>query len=264
MNDGSSMSGTIFRIGHFWDGNWTTTGTGLNEVTAGEVHLTNTGSRNTWNINVGADAPLLITSKITAEGNPFTINKSGAGRLTLTNTESTMTGTFNVTEGELQLTATGTTGKMSLNLNNADLYIGEDNAGGKVALTNPFTMQSGELHLDIFGDGTFDELDLSALAANPFTDVDIFIHIDENLRTTDVFDVLLYDPLVSGWDTFDTSRIHLLAGATDSGSLWGFTLGGGSLEVSQDFSKTPEPATWAMMLLGLLGIFAVRRRAEKK
>lgn len=259
MQDGASMTGSTFRIGHMWDGNWTTTGNEANSVTVGKIELY--GNRK-WDINVGADAPLVIDSQITTLSGSPTINKSGEGRLTLTNPTSTMTGTFNATAGALQLASGGSVGAMALNMTGTDLIVGPDGAAGEVILTNDFSMSGGDIYFDVFGDHNYDVLNLSAYDANPLADdVNFFINIDAYFTGADPVNVVLFDSNATGWGNVQNNVILTGAFAGD----WTASLAGGALSLSPHASSgVPEPATWVMLVLGACGVFALRRGRGKQ
>ncbi|MBQ8899608.1 MAG: PEP-CTERM sorting domain-containing protein, partial [Akkermansia sp.] len=267
MNGNSEVKGT--KINNFGS-SLTVTNTG-NTISISEIQLrSNVAIPSSFAIDVAKGGELTISSKLTNHSDgTININKSGLGKLVVTNSESTWTGTLNVTQGVLELRSAATLNTVVMS-SNTSLISGDGTiksltleSGAELQADSAVAMADGSsLSLGIGLTLNGDLLDaVKSLTGNKtvdlFTNVgtltlgtEVFTQGSNVLDATNAIDLGKYFALVTAQTPAFLSDEQL-----SSGYYLGFDTNG-----TVYAGLVPEPATATLSLLALAALAARRRR----
>lgn len=193
----------------------------------------------------------VFSGRFTANGNSkISIRKTGADTWTYAGT-SGHAGDTTVDGGQLRLTG---------NLSKSDVFVEED---GELCFTGTIGSESTAADLTIDGGLVIDLTDGLNEDGQVFGNVtfgeEAFITVlMEDLTINEVWDAS-YQLKAGQFQLEDGMNFGELL-SNGGSDIWQYSLDGGLLTISMNHSAVPEPSTWAMMVLGVLGILAVRAR----
>ncbi|MDO4858547.1 MAG: autotransporter-associated beta strand repeat-containing protein [Thermoguttaceae bacterium] len=223
----------------------------------------------------------LYGSRVGSSGLVLSVVKEGAGSWTLTGTDS-FTGTTTVSEGKLIIGSTGsvTSGQAVTVASGAELTVNglltapggitlEDGAilSGVGTINAPITLTGSSSYLIDLNDDLIrssvldgDILEITGDISGPLTldligDETATQEIQAALEDQDKLDllkILTSEELIATMNNLSTGDFSLLTTPIDNGYLL-------SLTNAESPANVPEPATWVLLLMGVLGTASVSR-----
>ncbi|MGN1274820.1 MAG: autotransporter-associated beta strand repeat-containing protein, partial [Thermoguttaceae bacterium] len=223
----------------------------------------------------------LYGSRVGTSGIILSVVKEGAGSWTLTGTDS-FTGTTTVSEGKLIIGSTGsvTSGQAVTVASGAELTVNglltapggitlEDGAilSGVGTINAPITLTGSSSYLIDLNDDLIrssvldgDILEITGDISGPLTldligDETATQEIQAALEDQDKLDllkILTSEELIATLNNLSTGDFSLLTTPIDNGYLL-------SLTNAESPANVPEPATWVLLLMGVLGTASVSR-----
>ncbi|MBQ9455680.1 MAG: autotransporter-associated beta strand repeat-containing protein [Thermoguttaceae bacterium] len=223
----------------------------------------------------------LYGSRVGSSGLVLSVVKEGAGSWTLTGTDS-FTGTTTVSEGKLIIGSTGsvTSGQAVTVASGAELTVNglltapggitlEDGAilSGVGTINAPITLTGSSSYLIDLNDDLIrssvldgDILEITGDISGPLTldligDETATQEIQAALEDQDKLDllkILTSEELIATLNNLSTGDFSLLTTPIDNGYLL-------SLTNAESPANVPEPATWVLLLMGVLGTASVSR-----
>jgi len=228
----------------------------------------NTASDLIVNVTMGNKSSGLITTN--------SLTKTGAGTMELTSANSYDSGTT-VSGGTLKLSGAGTLGTGAVAVNeDGTLEIAYDDPAQTLNIPS-LTMAEGSVLKLTSGTASIDEaLTAEAGAQLVFelggtTDSSIFLGSGSTLDISDdaVLELLLRDGVSgtytlieaeNGFGDYADASFWTDLLTAESDYFWNLSIVGNSLLATADPNVVPEPATWALLILGAFGIYCVRRK----
>ena len=224
------------------------------------------------------NADLIVSALVTnpnQESNG-TFHKDGAGILEFT-AANTFNGTASIREGVLRLTGDGTLGTSAVAIGEAGtLEIAYEDPAKNVDISSLALAEGGTFKLTS-GTASIDEaLTAEAGAQLVFelggtTDSSIFLASGSTLDISDdaVLELLLRDGVSgtytlieaeNGFGDYADAAFWTDLLTAESDYFWNLSIVGNSLLATADPNVVPEPATWALLLLGSFGLLYCRKK----
>ena len=261
--------GDITGTGQFWlrGGGAKLTLTGANAETTISARQLNIFT-DTVSIDVQeATGKMLLSSKLYSyfhNNQTGNLNKIGAGELVLSNPQNDFRKDFGVKAGKVTLTNGASFPQANVTVDAGAVLRAENDFA-----MNTFTLNgTQEFALELLDDGTVSVPQIDVTGASVFGDTAIF-----RLTTDDTFDLmdlgvlnLVTSAAIEGPEKIQVEVPENLlpeAGVEIFADL--VTLDGGfayQLNLTVPSNGVPEPATWALLVLGTLGVLAVRQRKQ--
>jgi len=228
----------------------------------------NTASDLIVNVTMGNKSSGLITTN--------SLTKTGAGTMELTSANSYDSGTT-VSGGTLKLSGAGTLGTGAVAVNeDGTLEIAYDDPAQTLNIPS-LTMAEGSVLKLTSGTASIDEaLTAEAGAQLVFelggtTDSSIFLGSGSTLDISDdaVLELLLRDGVSgtytlieaeNGFGDYADAAFWTDLLTAESDYFWNLSIVGNSLLATADPNVVPEPATWALLLLGSFGLLYCRKK----
>ena len=227
------------------------------------------------------NSDLIISAVITnpnTESNR-TFYKDGAGILEFT-AANTFDGTASIREGVLRLTGDGTLGTSAVAIGEAGtLEIAYEDPAKNVDISSLALAEGGTFKLTsgtVSVDGAFSAGDGSQLVFELGGDTSdlLVLGSGSTLDISDdaVLELLLRDGVSgtytlieaeNGFGDYADAAFWTDLLTTESDYFWNLSIVGNSLLATADPNVVPEPATWALLVLGISGICFIRRKNAK-